>query len=194
MKSAGWTISPWNIPAETPSKKKVVHVVAAVKPMICTPSCEIPLVGQPIGDPFAHDPYYSRLIHLKIGSGRAVSTHREKRSRSLLKKIAAPRQTPITKDLSSWGNAPTVILQDAPRGRQPNGELMSNLEPGSDIYQRENIILQIRTNSFLPIIRGVEPPDLSMSKRNNVVLLSPSSLSRRNGKTIAQGCTISRVQ
>lgn len=96
------TISPWNIPAETPSKKKVVHVVAAVKPMICTPSCEIPLVGQPIGDPFAHDPYHSRLIHLKIGSGRAVSTHREKRSRSLLKKIAAPRQTPITKDLSSW--------------------------------------------------------------------------------------------
>jgi hypothetical protein len=158
--------------------------------MIFTPSCKIPLVGQPIGDPFGHDPYHSRLIHVKNGSGRAVSTHREKRSRSLLKKIAAPRQNPpITKYLSSWGNAPTVILQDAPRGRQPNGELMSNLEPGSDIYQREKSILQIRTNSFLPIIRGVEPPDLSMSKRNNVVLVLPSSLSRRKGKTIAQGCT-----
>jgi hypothetical protein len=54
------TILPWSIPAKTPSKKKVVHVVAAVKPMICTPSCKIPLVGQPIGDPFGHDPYHPR--------------------------------------------------------------------------------------------------------------------------------------
>jgi hypothetical protein len=188
------TILPWSIPAKTPSKKKVVHVVAAVKPMIFTPSCKIPLVGQPIGDPFGHDPYHSRLIHVKNGSGRAVSTHREKRSRSLLKKIAAPRQNPHYQRSKFLGQRSNRYLARCPSGPTTNGELMSNLESGSNIYQREKIILQIRTNSFLPIIRGVEPPDLSMSKRNNVVLLSPSSQSRRKGKTIAQGCTMSWVQ
>jgi hypothetical protein len=87
-----------------------------------------------------------------------------------LKNIPAPSLlSQFPQFLVPGSNDPSVILHDAPRGAYYKWEKISNQFPRSNIYQREkiNTATSGRTPSCL-LIRGVEPPDLSMSKRNNI--------------------------
>jgi hypothetical protein len=154
--------------------------------MIFTPSCKIPLVGQPIGDPFGHDPYHSRLIHVKNGSGRAVSTHREKRSRSLLKKIAAPRQNPHYQRSKFLGQRSNRYLARCPSG--PTTKWGTNVKSGTGVWylpkrekytaNQDELLL-----TYYPRCRTSRSEYVQEEQRGSVVTVIPIKTERQNDRS-----------